>query len=109
MVFTVHKSFLCHHSPYFASALAFVNLTDTGVTQTLDTYDVDHEVFGMLLHYLYFQRVEMDRANWRMDISVKLYIMGERYKMPAMQNKIGNLWRSDRHSRSLPRGHQCYL
>ncbi|KAH8802265.1 hypothetical protein F5882DRAFT_284797, partial [Hyaloscypha sp. PMI_1271] len=95
--FSVHKETLCYYSPVFNKAFNGVFLE--GETQTMTLEDVEASVFGLLVSWLYTGDIAA-RKSRQHDNSFKLYhkptqlaklwILGERFLMPQLQNRVVN-------------------
>ncbi|PVH87827.1 hypothetical protein DL98DRAFT_648754 [Cadophora sp. DSE1049] len=95
--FVVHRSLACASSSFFKAAFESNMLEGTSPTMRLE--DVESEVFGMLVHYLYF-RVLDDASFVITDIPgdafddydylllAKLWKLGERFLVPDLQNEV---------------------
>jgi hypothetical protein len=100
MTFVIHKSLLCFHSPYFEKA--FTRDWKESTTKAIDVVETSHEAFGLLAHWIYHQEIpfdlkelmekerDQDRFNdlprKHYDTLVDLWILGDRFFMPAVQN-----------------------
>lgn len=83
--FVVYKDIICHYSPFFHAA--FNGNFEEGRTQTINFVDVDHEIFDLLLKWIYTKDIKnvMDQRPSLMSCA-KLWMLGDRFLMPEMQN-----------------------
>jgi hypothetical protein len=86
--FTVHKSFICHYSPYFEAA--FNNnqsLFVEGKTQRMTVPNISPDVFGLFVKWIYYKKVT-DNSNKPPSTFqlVTLWIQGARFRTPGLQN-----------------------
>ncbi|KAF7858873.1 hypothetical protein EAF04_008915 [Stromatinia cepivora] len=101
--FGVHKSLICHYSPYFKAAFTSgFEETNTGIMKLLD---VDLGVFELFFHWLYTQRITKwrnvsqsssekgiidagDESNQRSRIRtlLELYVFADMIQVPAIKN-----------------------
>ncbi|KAE9376493.1 hypothetical protein N431DRAFT_332001, partial [Stipitochalara longipes BDJ] len=85
--FTIHKDFICFYSPFFASA--FNSPYKEGQTQVMSLYEIDPEIFGMFVSWIYQRKLPTHTAKFE-DVNLihlaKLWILGERFLAPALQN-----------------------
>jgi hypothetical protein len=58
--FRVHKDLICQYSPFFKGA--FDDPFEEGQTQTMRMEDVDTDLFGILVHWLYKEEIPSDRS-----------------------------------------------
>ncbi|KAH9222241.1 hypothetical protein DL95DRAFT_402216 [Leptodontidium sp. 2 PMI_412] len=95
--FSVHKSLACAASPFFKAA--FESNMLEGTTQTMRLDDVEAEVFRVLVHYLYFRELDDssfiiledatgEACDFDFLLLAKLWKLGERFLMPALQNEV---------------------
>ncbi|KAN0116934.1 hypothetical protein V8E51_002911 [Hyaloscypha variabilis] len=85
--FTIHKDFICFYSPFFASA--FNGPYKEGQTQIMSLYEIDPEVFGIFVYWLYHRKLPTHTARLgHVDLVhlAKLWILGDRFLAPALQN-----------------------
>ena len=83
--FLVYKEFICYYSPFFDAA--FNGSFEEGKTQSIDIDDVRPAVFGLFVNWLYTQKVTHDEDNATMRNLVDLWILGDRYLVPRLQNQ----------------------
>jgi hypothetical protein len=81
--FQIPKELLCFYSPVFRTA--FASGFSEGLTQTMKIEDVETEVFGLLVHWLYRKEIEDGNTVGVLDL-IKLWLLAERYIMPELQN-----------------------
>jgi hypothetical protein len=88
---------LCYYSPVFNKALNGIFLE--GETQTMTLEDVDASVFGLLVSWLYTGNIASRKSRqhennfklYQFPIQLaKLWILGERFLMPQLQNGVVN-------------------
>jgi hypothetical protein len=95
--FTVHKNLICHHPSFFNAAF-----TDTGFiegqTQSMAMEDIDSEIFGLLVHWLYTKEIRLEGLKEgnkscndpRVDACLiplgRLWMLAERYLIRDLQN-----------------------
>jgi hypothetical protein len=105
-VFSFHKDFLCHHSPFFDRA--FNGSFKEGITQNMDLDDVEPTTFGLLASWVYTKKVEEETeiadgqrkegessgaAFSHLARLSDLWLLGQRFLLPELQNKvIDRLW-----------------
>jgi hypothetical protein len=83
--FIIHKDFICYYSPFFSAA--FNGKFEEGRTQTMDLYDVDPHVFGILVDWIYSQEVtDFKKERSYLVTCAKLWILGDRFLMRKLQN-----------------------
>ena len=80
--FLIHKEFICHHSEFFAAE--FNGQFQEGQTQAMTLDDIDPDAFGLLVDWLYTQRVDVDGDS--LPTLARLWIMGDLFLIPAIQN-----------------------
>lgn len=92
-IFSVHKGYICLASPVFAAA--FNGKFLEGESQSMRLDDVDPAVFGLLVHWTYYQKFDMPIAEGQEGKSTadyeklaELWILGQRMIMPALQNYV---------------------
>jgi len=95
--FLVHKDFLCYYSPYFAGALREGAFKESE-TQTVELDHADVEAFGLLVTWLYTQKIPItisplpkggkddddDKPSW--NALVHLWILADYLQIPMLQN-----------------------
>lgn len=59
--FTVHKSLICHYSAFFDVALRGGSPEDKLLTRHFE--DVEGEIMGLLVDWLYLQRIQLVHGN----------------------------------------------
>jgi BTB/POZ domain len=79
--FLIHKDFICYYSGFFAAA--FNRSLMEGQSQTMTLDDIDPKTFGLLVDWLYIQRVEAEVID--LPILARLWIMDDRFLMPGEQ------------------------
>ena len=91
--FTVHKDYICLASPFFAAA--FNGKFMEGESQSMRLDDVDPAVFGLLVHWIYFQKFDLPMVKGNEEEPTadyeklaELWILGQRTIMPALQNYV---------------------
>ena len=91
--FTVHKDYICLVSPFFAAA--FTGEFIEGKSQSMHLDDVNPAAFGLLVHWIYYQKfalptVETKEGKSSADYEklAQLWILGQRTIMPALQNYV---------------------
>lgn len=78
---------ISHHSPFFDAA--FSSNMQEGLTQRMTLEDVELEVFGLLAHWIYFQKLESNEDMMLDQITLgKLWIVAQRFLMPRLQNMV---------------------
>ncbi|THY08532.1 hypothetical protein D6D01_09632 [Aureobasidium pullulans] len=80
--YTLHKDLLCFYSDYFRAA--FNGSFKEAAERKIELSDVEDEVFEFFQLWLYTRRL-----NWfdtRFSILAKLWIFGDQYQMPLLQN-----------------------
>jgi hypothetical protein len=80
--FLIHKDFICYYSKFFDAA--FNGQFEEGQTQAMTLDDIDPDAFGLLVDWLYTQRVDVDGNS--LPTLERLWIMGDRFLIPAIQN-----------------------
>lgn len=79
----VHKSLISHHSPFFQKA--FTSSFTEGLTQTITLEDVSALIFGLFVHWLYFQKLSLPDGNLPTLLQHgKLYVLAERFMVPLL-------------------------
>jgi hypothetical protein len=58
--FRVHKDLICQYSPFFKAA--FDGTFEESQTQTMRMEDVDTDLFGILVHWLYTKEIPSERS-----------------------------------------------
>ena len=87
--FVVHKSFLCHHSPYFQKSLnGQFQEAQTGVVN-LD--DVDIHAFGLFVDWLYTgqtneAKTKPSKGKITWEEATELWILADYLQIPTLQN-----------------------
>ncbi|KAH6718791.1 hypothetical protein BKA61DRAFT_652463 [Leptodontidium sp. MPI-SDFR-AT-0119] len=89
--FIIHKGFICHYSKFFAGA--FSGTSTEALTHKMVLENTDPHVFGLLVNWLYFQTIEHDKKDFRVDLMVELYDMANVFAMLKLQNDIISLLR----------------
>lgn len=84
--FLIHKDFICYHSPFFAAA--FNGPFQEGTTQTMKLEDVEANVFGILVDWVYTQEVADKSKKLDLATYAKLWILADRFLMRRMQNDV---------------------
>jgi len=82
--FTVHKDFATLRSPVFAAA--FDGKFVEGETQTMTLKHAEAPVFGLLVHWLYYQNVKPDKESGSLMRWSKLWMLGREYLIYKLQN-----------------------
>lgn len=92
--YVVHKELLCYHSLFFDKA--FNGPFTEGVTQTMQLNDVESDIFGLVVFWVYHQKLGGARryrgSNPVVELTVQmnhlaqLWILGDRFLMPGLQN-----------------------
>ncbi|APA08513.1 predicted protein [Sclerotinia sclerotiorum 1980 UF-70] len=101
--FGVHKSLICHYSPYFKAA--FTSGFEETRTGIMNLADVDSGVFELFFHWLYTQRINKwriasqssseekvidagDESNQRSRIRtlLELYVFADMIQVPVIKN-----------------------
>ncbi|CZT42004.1 uncharacterized protein RSE6_01830 [Rhynchosporium secalis] len=77
--FSIHKEFLVHYSPYFASALAQSQL------DSLIVESVNHAAFGHFVHWLYHQNLDMVEQTSTLVTQVNIWQLGQRFSISSLQ------------------------
>ncbi|TVY19578.1 hypothetical protein LARI1_G003407 [Lachnellula arida] len=84
--FLVYKEFICYYSPFFDAA--FHGSFEEGATQSIDIVDVRPKAFGLFVNWLYTQNVVQDQDNAPPMINlVDLWLLGDRFLIPSLQNE----------------------
>jgi hypothetical protein len=86
--FTIHKDFICFYSPFFTSA--FNGPYKEGQTQSMTLYEVDPEVFGMFVYWIYNRKLPNTTEGSELVNLLhlaKLWVLGDRFLIPSLQNK----------------------
>lgn len=108
--YSIHKNLLCHHSPFFDRA--FNGNFQEGVSQSMNLPEVEAEVFGLLVHWLYEHNIHDETEDNVIDLTestsilpkliqlAKLWLLAQRALMPALQSDA--LKRIDEISRNTP-------
>ena len=78
--FSVHKSFLCHYSPYFSKLLENTKITEIKVED--DFFDT----FGIFVHWLYYQDLGSFETIPDFDSLCMVWKLAERFSVPSLQN-----------------------
>ncbi|KAF8852845.1 hypothetical protein BDZ45DRAFT_807098 [Acephala macrosclerotiorum] len=84
--FTVQKSLICHYSAFFDAAFNGGFLE--GKSQAMDMEDVEGEIMGLLVDWLYLQRIQSAHgsgANVTMLDLAKLWTLADRCTIPDLQ------------------------
>ncbi|KAG4428473.1 hypothetical protein IFR05_016042 [Cadophora sp. M221] len=95
--FSVHRSLACAASPFFKAA--FESNMIEGTTQTMHLEDVEADVFGVLVHHLYSHELDEssfviiddatgESCDFDFLLLARLWKLGERFLMPALQNDV---------------------
>jgi hypothetical protein len=84
-VFKIHKKFAVYHSRVFKTA--FDGNFAESETQSIDLDDVDTEVFGLFVQWLYTQDLRSVDKDYPMgDLLIKLWVLADRLIAPKCQN-----------------------
>jgi hypothetical protein len=86
--FVVHKSLISHFSPVFSAA--FSSSFVEGKTQSMTLTDVETQPFGLLIHWMYQQEIEGGKGGDIVQLA-KLWLLGERFLIPKLQNEAMEL------------------
>ncbi|KAE8445842.1 hypothetical protein EG329_012765 [Mollisiaceae sp. DMI_Dod_QoI] len=109
--FTIHRETLCALSPYFRNRLARIVF---GVMETVRLDNIEVEVFGQVVHYIYRFEVEHTMEirdgeggdnflDYKLILLTKTWLAAEEYQMPRFQNLIMDaLFRLIGHQRRPP-------
>lgn len=84
--FTVHKNLATHYSPFFEKAFnsGFVE----GQTQEMVLEDVEADIFGYVVNWLYTQKIiHPDDEEIQLLEFAKLWVLAGRFLIPRLQNK----------------------
>lgn len=91
--FTVHKEYLCFYSPFFNAA--FNGKFQEASSQSVRLEDVDPAIFGLLVHWVYYQKFDLPTAEGKDGKSTAdyeklaaLWILAQRTLMAALQNHV---------------------
>ncbi|KAF8852848.1 hypothetical protein BDZ45DRAFT_749143 [Acephala macrosclerotiorum] len=87
--FTVLKSFICHHSPFFKAAFNGPYLE--GQSQSITLEDLDANVFALFVEWLYTQNVPAEHNTGEkvtMLQYAKLWVLAKRFVIPTLQNIV---------------------
>src|SRR4051812_25080494 len=93
--FIAHKKMLCAASPFFEAACKPEWQSADGCVITLP--EADPEAVKMLLSWVYENDIcvaihhffcDMDRLDSASGLLLKLYILGDKFQMPALQNDV---------------------
>ena len=86
--FVVHKDLVCHYSPFFSTA--FNSNFAESTTKAMTLPDVDLDSFGLLVHWLYTQQIDIDSKDGGANVlpMAKLWTLAERFLITKLQNKI---------------------
>jgi hypothetical protein len=77
---------ICHYSPFFNAA--FNSTMIEGQTQSMELDDIEADTFGLFVNWLYTQKIERaDDTNLTAEELGKLWILGQRFIIPQLQNK----------------------
>lgn len=85
--FPVHKSFICHYSPYFDTLL---NCNSEPEIDSV-AFEADPLVFNLFLEWIYTQKLPRMDDNAVDDNSyllAHLWILAEKCEIPALQNQV---------------------
>ncbi|TVY71419.1 Kelch-like protein [Lachnellula suecica] len=84
--FVIHKSLVEHFSPFFEKA--FNSDLAEGQTQEMRLPDVDADVFGIVVNWLYTQAIiHTEERTIRIVELAKLWSLAERFQIPELQNQ----------------------
>lgn len=85
--FIVHKDLICHYSPFFSTA--FNSTFTEGLTKTMTLPDVDLNNFGLFVHWLYTQKIDLNTQNSDAVLPLaQLWTLAERFQAIKLQNSI---------------------
>ncbi|KAL2064013.1 hypothetical protein VTL71DRAFT_4507 [Oculimacula yallundae] len=91
--FYVHKHLACAHSPFFEAA--FQGQMIEGRTQSMRFEDVEIEIFGDLVHWMYTNTLQNDFLSRDSELTevgklayIGLWKLAERCLMPVLQNTV---------------------
>lgn len=85
--FQIHKTHLCHYSPFFDAALNG-NFIESK-TQEVELYETDPKIFGILTNWLYTQDITNEHGDTPGEVSrILLWIMADRLLVAPLQNHI---------------------
>lgn len=105
-IFVVHREVISYHSPFFKAA--FESSMIEGQTQRMTLEDIDSEVFGLLVHWLYTLEIEGEESmvkalheedsKMTSDASVKLairlaklWVLAERFIICSLRSQVNSL------------------
>jgi len=84
--FRIHQNYICHYSPYFKAAFTG-NFTEAE-TQELQLEDVEGEIFGVFVNWLYTQTIEDEEAKVpSAHHLIQLWVLADRLLVPTLQNQ----------------------
>ncbi|KAH8601405.1 hypothetical protein B0O99DRAFT_736614 [Bisporella sp. PMI_857] len=90
--FAVHKNIVMSQSSFFAAA--FQSNFLEGTTQIMDLDDVEPSIFGMVVHWLYFNKIDggghLLATTDKLVMRAKVWVLGRRFLMPQLQNYISS-------------------
>jgi hypothetical protein len=82
---TLHKSFVCHNSPYFEAA--FNSALVEGQTQTLVYDKTTPEAFGLFAKWIYSKTIKDDDGKSPPPTEmVQLWVLADKILVPGLQN-----------------------
>ncbi|KAG4419610.1 hypothetical protein IFR04_007207 [Cadophora malorum] len=83
--FIIHKSFLVHYSPFFQSA--FETRFNTGSIQSMKLENVTPEVFGLIQHWVYLQKLPSPPLEApSLENLAKVWLAAEHFQIQALLN-----------------------
>jgi len=115
--FSVHKSFICHHSPFFRAA--FNSDFVEGSTQTMKLDDAESSIFALFLQWLYTQNLtleeveqnkaeEFEGGSCQLSLTC-LWIMADTFLIPRLKNKAIWLLKEERQKTNMICLESCSL
>ncbi|KAL3424070.1 BTB/POZ domain-containing protein [Phlyctema vagabunda] len=91
--FIIHKEYICFYSPFFDAA--FNGKFKEAENQSISLEDVDLAVFGLLVHWVYYQKFDLPRVEGKegkfcadYEKLAELWILAQRTLMSALQNHV---------------------
>ncbi|CZR61813.1 uncharacterized protein PAC_11710 [Phialocephala subalpina] len=86
LTFMVQKSLICHYSAFFDAAFNGPFLE--GKSQVINMEDVENKIMGLLVDWLYLQRIQSEHGTstrvTMLDLA-KLWVLADRCTIPALQ------------------------
>ncbi|CZT03859.1 uncharacterized protein RAG0_10495 [Rhynchosporium agropyri] len=92
--FVLHKALITHHSTFFRSA--FKSTLAEGTSGIMKLEDVTTEAFGLITHWLYFQKFPDTPhddlvSEGQLETLAKVWTAAERFQIPALQNHASGI------------------